>query len=200
MLVVGLTGGIGSGKTTVADLFAKKGVPLIDADIIARELTQPNMSAFTQIVAHFGKDIVLPNGELNRTRLREIIFNDAKERLWLESLLHPKIRDHMAKQIAALKTPYCIAIIPLLLEVEFYALINRILVVDLPEAMQIERVVKRDRTEKSLVEAILKSQAHRQDRLHRAHDIIHNEGNLEDLAQQVTVLHKKYTDLGRNFK
>ncbi|VVC75338.1 Dephospho-CoA kinase [Aquicella siphonis] len=197
MLVVGLTGGIGSGKTTVANLFAERGVPVIDADIVAREITTPDKPAFAKIVKHFGDDVVMPGGTLNRSRLRSIIFADKRERLWLENLLHPLIRDEMRKQLSALSVPYCIAVIPLLLEVEFYSFINRILVIDAPESAQVDRVLSRDRSSRSEIEAILKSQASRHDRRAKAHDVIVNDGVIADLAPQIEKLHAMYTQLGR---
>jgi len=195
MQVIGLTGGIGSGKSTVAKLFADLGVPIIDADVAAREVTQPNTAAFASIVKHFGKDILLPDGILNRAKLRNIIFVDAKQRLWLEHLLHPLIQKQMKQQIDQLSAPYCIAVIPLLLEVEFYSFINRILVVDAPEHAQIQRVMDRDNTSKLEIEAILKTQAQRKDRKAHAHDIIVNDGVLADLIPQVEKLHEKYSKI-----
>jgi len=196
MLVVGLTGGIGSGKSTVANLFANLGVPIIDADLVAREVTQPNQPAFASIIKHFGTDILLPNGTLDRTKLRNIIFANAKQRLWLEHLLHPRIREEMNIQINKLSSPYCIAVIPLLLEVEFYSFINRILVVDAPEQAQIQRVMIRDEAMQPDIEAILKTQASRQDRKAHAHDIITNDGVMDDLVPQVKKLHEKYSQMG----
>lgn len=197
MLVVGLTGGVGSGKSTVAALFAKHGVPIIDADIVAREVTAPNKPDFASIIKHFGSGVVLPDGTLNRSKLRHLIFNDPKQRLWLEKLLHPSIRDEMQKKLHGIEAPYCIAVIPLLLEVEFYYFINRILVVDASETEQIRRVMQRDNAAKSDVEAILESQASRIDRRSKAHDIIINDGKLEDLNAQVDKLHETYTRLGK---
>jgi len=197
MLVVGLTGGVGSGKSTVAGLFAMHDVPIIDADIVSREVTAPDKPDFASIVKHFGSEIVLPDGTLNRSQLRHLIFKDPKQRLWLEKLLHPSIRDEMQKQINETNTPYCIAVIPLLLEVEFYYFINRILVVDAPETEQIRRVMQRDHVIKSDVEAILDSQASRIDRRSKAHDIIINDGKVEDLNAQVDKLHETYTLLGK---
>ncbi|MCW5584393.1 MAG: dephospho-CoA kinase, partial [Gammaproteobacteria bacterium] len=161
MLVIGLTGGIGSGKSTVANLFAEQGVPVIDADVIAREITAPNKPAFSSIVKHFGQSILNPDGTLDRTKLRQIIFHNPKQRLWLEKLLHPQIRNEMQQQIAKMTAPYCIAVIPLLLEVEFFSFINRILVVDAPESAQIRRVMLRDHMSQPDIEAILKTQAPR---------------------------------------
>lgn len=195
MLVIGLTGGIGSGKTTVANLFAELDVPIIDTDVIAREVTQPGQPALAEIEKHFGADILQADGTLNRAKLREIIFNHVNERHWLENLLHPRIRKNMEAQIHALSSPYCIAVIPLLLEVEFYSMVNRILVVDASQQAQIERVMQRDKVPHSQVESILKNQASRQDRVARAHDVITNDGRIEDLKAQVDALNKKYLDL-----
>jgi dephospho-CoA kinase len=197
MLVVGLTGGIGSGKSSVARLFAERGVPIIDADVAAREVTTPEKPAFASIVKHFGNDVVLPNGTLDRAKLRHIIFNDSKQRLWLEKLLHPLIRDEMKKQIDSLSAPYAVAVIPLLLEVEFYSFINRILVVDAPESAQIERVMMRDKTSRADIEEILKSQASRKDRKAKAHDIILNDGVPDDLIPQVDKLHQLYLQMSK---
>src|SRR3990167_9062508 len=201
MLVVGLTGGIGSGKTTVAKLFAQHGIPIIDADKVAREITTAKSSAFQQIVTYFYEKITLANGELDRSKLREIIFSNPKQRLWLENLLHPLIRKEMEKQIKKLSSPYCLAIIPLLLEVEFYSFINRILVIDTAEHLQIKRVNARDQIPLSQIEAILKTQAKRQDRVNKAQDIITNNGKLDDLIPQVDKLHKKYLEIsGTHFR
>lgn len=198
MLVVGLTGGIGSGKSSVATLFAECGAPIIDTDIIARELVAPKQPAFDSIIHHFGQDLVMPDGTLNRTQLREIIFTDTKERLWLENLLHPLIKKEMEHQINQLQAPYCIVIIPLLFEVEFYSMINRILVIDAPEALQIERVMTRDNVPKTKVQSILKTQTTRRIRLSRAHDVITNDGHKKDLLPQVKRLHELYTQIGQS--
>lgn len=197
MLVVGLTGGIGSGKTIVAKLFANYNVPVIDADLIAHEITTPDKPAFSSIVKHFGQGIIKPNGVIDRPKLRQIIFQDSKQRLWLEKLLHPQIRHEMQQQISKLSSAYCIAVIPLLLEVEFYSFINRILVVDAPESAQIERIISRDKIPQNEIEAILKTQASRHLRRSKAHDIIVNEGNTADLIPQVNKLHEMYSKLGK---
>ena len=199
MLVVGLTGGIGSGKSTVANLFNKHNIPIIDADIVAREMTKPGTQALARIAKHFGPDILLKDGSLNRTSLRQIIFQDAKQRLWLENLLHPLIRIEMHKQIHTFSSPYCIAVIPLLLEVEFYSFINRILVVDAPEHLQIERTAKRDNVPPPHIESILKAQAKRHDRIAHAQDLIINDGKVEDLIPQVEKLHQNYLQMAKNF-
>lgn len=195
MLVIGLTGGIGSGKSTVADLFSKFGIPIIDADKIARDITKPETLAYREILNHFGANIAQDDGSLNRKKLRHIIFADPKERFWLEKLLHPIIIEEMQKQIDQLSAPYCIAIIPLLFEGEFYSFINRSLVVDAPEYLQIKRVIERDIGTQTEIEAIIKSQASRQDRLSRAHDTIINDGKLVDLAKRVEELHHFYLSI-----
>ena len=197
MLVIGLTGGIGSGKSTVAQLFAERGVPIVDADVIAREITQPNTPAWTKIIHYFGKTILLENNALDRTKLRHLIFNDPDQRLWLENLLHPLIRKEIEQRINEMTAPYCIAVIPLLIEVKPYAFINRILVVDVPHALQIERVAIRDKSEKSHIDAILKTQISRQQRLAHADDIITNDGTLTDLIPQVETLHQRYLALSK---
>src|SRR5579862_1017846 len=185
MLVIGLTGGIGSGKTTVAELFAKYNIPIIDADKIARDLTQKDQAAFTKIVEHYGHAILNKDHSLNRKKLSTIIFNDAKEKNWLEQLLHPLIFERISLEINKLSAPYCIAMIPLLIEVEAYSFINRILVVDTDRDLQIKRVVKRDQLPAEHIEAILNSQLAREGRLSKAHDVIINNGEIEDLIPQV---------------
>ncbi|TAK79235.1 MAG: dephospho-CoA kinase [Gammaproteobacteria bacterium] len=192
MLVIGLTGGIGAGKSTVAQLFADRGVPLIDADLIARKVAEPNTPAFTAILNHFGEAALTKNGTLDRAKLRHIIFTDTDQRCWLEDLLHPLIRDEIEKRIKEIKAPYCIAVIPLLLEVKPYHFIDRILIVDSPESLQLERAAARDKSERAYIEAIVKTQVDRQHRLAQAHDVIVNDGNIADLIPQVESLHQQY--------
>ena len=198
MLTVGLTGGIGSGKSTVAQLFAEQGVPIIDTDVIAREQVEPEKPAFSAIIEHFGKNLLAENGALNRAKLRHIIFNNDAERTWLENLLHPLIRQAVEKQLKTITAPYCIVVIPLLFEVKPYPFINRILVVDAPEHMQIERAALRDQSNKTHIQAIINTQTRREDRNSRADDIILNDGEINDLAVQVKNLHAKYLILSRN--
>lgn len=195
MLIIGLTGGIGAGKTTVSDMFKEHGVPIIDADVIAKELTKPNQPAFFDIVDHFEEEVLLENGSLNRPKIRAIIFANPHERLWLEQYLHPLIRKEITESIARLKTPYCIVVIPLLVEIDPYPFLNRILVVDADPAFQIERVKQRDNLNTESVEAIIKAQIDREQRLKIAHDIIYNNGNLKTLAKDVTTLHQFYIQL-----
>jgi dephospho-CoA kinase len=195
MLVVGLTGGIGSGKSTVADLFKAHGVPIIDADVIAREVTMPGTPALNNIIKHFGADILKQDGSLNRSALREKIFGNTEQRIWLEELLHPAILHRMTEMVKQQTTPYCIVVIPLLFETTTYPLINRILVIDTAEEEQIKRVAKRDQVSSQQVSAIMSTQVSRASRLQHANDIITNNGSLNELENQVSNLHHLYSQL-----
>ncbi len=197
MLVIGLTGGIGSGKTTVADLFAKLGVPIIDADQVARDVTQPGQAALALIVEHFNQALLLADGTLNRAALRQLIFKDEAERHWLENLLHPLIQEEILRQLDKLSAPYCIVVIPLLFEtaVNFDSLIDRILLVDAAETRQIERVKARDQLSSAEIQAILNSQVEREYRLKHCDDVIINDGELGELMPQVEKLHAYYLGL-----
>ena len=199
MLVIGLTGGIGSGKTTVARLFAEKNVPIIDTDQLARDLTQPESSALQEIVRLFGHDILLPNGALNRSKLRSIVFSDKNKRTQLEQVLHPLIRYETLRQIESAKSPYCIVVIPLLFETEANPLIQRVLVVDTPEELQLSRTIKRDHVSEQEVTAILNAQVSREKRLSLANDIIRNDGVFEDLVPEVEKLHQRYLSLAKQY-
>lgn len=193
MLKVGLTGGIGSGKSTVANLFRQHGAPIIDADEIAHTLTKPNTECYTKIMQHFGKQFIRADGSINRDLLREIIFADKAKRIWLEQLLHPKIIHEITDKMLSLKTPYCIAVVPLLVESKLDKLFDRILVVDANEQDQLSRALTRDHTDKNTVEEIIHTQASREERLKLATDVITNDSDLKNLEQQVTKLHKKYS-------
>lgn len=195
MLVIGLTGGIGSGKSTVAQLFAEKGITVIDTDQLARDVTQPGKPALNEIQEHFGSGLINENGSLNRTTLRKIIFGNDNERVWLEQLLHPLIRAEMKKQIEKSTSNYCIVVIPLLFETTPNPLINRILVVDTHEKEQINRVLKRDSSSPEEIQLILKSQVSRAKRLELADDIIENTGSISELIPQVNRLHHYYSSL-----
>lgn len=195
MLRIGLTGGIGSGKSTVAELFAARGVPVIDADAIARELVAPGQPALTDIVATFGIDMLDAQGQLDRTRLRELVFNSSKERLRLEAILHPRIRAEMTARVAALKTPYVLLVIPLLFEAAQTDLVDRVLVVDAPPALQQQRVLARDQLPEQQIAAILAAQLDREHRLARADDVIDNSGDRTALERQVDDLHRRYQTL-----
>jgi dephospho-CoA kinase len=198
MLVIGLTGGIGSGKSTVARLFEKKGIKIIDADELSRHVTKPHHEALNKIAAHFGKNILLPDGTLNRKLLRNIIFTDTKQRLWLEQLLHPLIRIEMKKEVESVQSPYCIIVIPLLFETKSNPLINRILVIDTTEEQQLNRIQLRDKSTLNEAKAILQSQVSREHRLANAIDIIHNNASIDDLQHEVDKLHELYLQYSNN--
>lgn len=193
MLVIGLTGGIGSGKSVVADLFAERDIPIIDADMIAREVTQSGSPALADIAEHFGSSVIQEDGTLNRTALRDKIFADADERIWLENLLHPLILQRIDEIIRSLKTPYCIVVIPLLFETGTQTLIDRTLLVDAPETEQVARVSRRDHVSIEHVQAIMQTQTTREQRRALADDVIVNDGSLADLEAQVDTLHEKYS-------
>jgi dephospho-CoA kinase len=192
MLVIGLTGGIGSGKSTVAELFTKLGVPVIDADQASRAVVQPGKPALNRIVTRFGNDILNPDGSLNRSLLRKLIFDDEAARKDLEALLHPLIRTWMQEQLQELDTPYAILSIPLLVESGRTDTLDRVLVVDVPEQQQIERVCRRDDISEQQARAILTTQAGRQQRLAAADDVIDNSGGPAALQEQVQALHSMY--------
>jgi dephospho-CoA kinase len=192
MLKVGLTGGIGSGKSTVARYFAALGVPVIDCDVIAKDLVQPGTKVLAQIVEHFGDKIVNAKGELKRSYLRQIVFNTVSERTWLEGLLHPLIWQEIASRLAQLQAVYCIIIIPLLLEASWQKHVDKILVVDAKETTQIARLMQRDHVTLVKAKTSLHNQASRQQRLQAADDVIHNDGSLQNLQEQVVKLHQKY--------
>ncbi len=198
MLTVGLTGGIGSGKSCAAEHFQKLGVPIIDADIIARKIVGPGQHALDEIIAAFGGQIIGVDGSLDRTTLRKIIFTDKNRRIELENILHPRIHDEILRQIENLAAPYCIAVIPLLAESGRHYPLDRILVIDLPEARQIERTVTRDQQSAEEIDRIIQSQATRKLRLKLADDIIDNSGTPEALIRQVDALHLKYMELAEN--
>ncbi len=192
MLIVGLTGGIGSGKSTVAKLFAEKGITVIDTDQLARDLTLPGQTALNKIIAEFGKNILLPDQTLNRAQLRQQIFTDPSKRRWLEDLLHPLIRAETKRLIESAKSPYCIVVIPLLFETQANPLINRTLVVDATEEQQIKRAKTRDHLSEKEIQAVINTQVTRQHRLNNTDDIISNNGELKDLIDQVEKLHIGY--------
>lgn len=195
MLRIGLTGGIGCGKSTVADLFAARGVPVIDADVIAREMVAPGQPAQAAIIAAFGSEILNAEGALDRVRLRERVFADSKQRLQLEAILHPRIRAEMTTRIATLNAPYVMLVIPLLFEAAQTDMVDRVLVVDVSPDVQRERVAARDAFSQQQIEAVLTAQLDREHRIERADDVIDNSGDLAALEQQVDTLHRKYLAL-----
>lgn len=190
--IVALSGGIASGKSTIAHLFAQLGVPIIDADVIARQVVKVGTPALAEIVKHFSEEILLENGELDRSQLREIIFNNDHERLWLNSLLHPIIAQETQKRFAQQTKPYVIWVVPLLIENNLHQLADRVLMIDIPEALQLERLINRDRISESLAKKMIATQVCLTDRLAFADDIIVNDGDLESLKIQVDNLHKQY--------
>jgi dephospho-CoA kinase len=195
MLIVALTGGIGSGKSTVANAFARRGVPLIDTDLIARELVTPGRPALEDIVVRFGESVLTTDGQLDRDRLRDIVFTSPEQRAALEQILHPRIRQEVQSRLNELTAPYCLVIIPLLIETGDYPFVDRVLLVDTSEEEQVRRTMARDKLDRRQVEQILASQSTRKQRREFADDIIDNSVAIEDLEQQVESLHDKYLQL-----
>ncbi|HEB55543.1 MAG TPA: dephospho-CoA kinase [Gammaproteobacteria bacterium] len=195
MLAIGLTGGIGSGKTVVSDHFAKLGVPVIDTDIIARELVAPGQAALTEIATVFGRDILTPEASLDRQALRQLIFNQPDKRRQLEDILHPRIREEVKKRLTVINAPWCIIVIPLLQESTQQDLVQRILLVDAPAELQLTRTMLRDNVSADDVRKIIASQASRQSRLELADDVIVNDGSLEQLRLQVEKMYQFYNQL-----
>ncbi|MDP5147744.1 dephospho-CoA kinase [Shewanella sp. ULN5] len=195
--IVGLTGGIGSGKTTVANLFAELGITLVDADIVAREVVAKGSEGLTRIIEHFGADVCQTDGSLNRIALREIIFNQPHQRDWLNNLLHPMIRNTMLKQVQQADSAYVIMVVPLLFENGLDKLVNTTLVVDVDPKLQISRTSERDKVASTQVEQIILSQMPREQRLSKADDIIDNQGQLNALRSKVASLHHKYLELAK---
>ena len=192
MLRVGLTGGIGSGKSTVCNLFAELGTPIVDADVIARQLVVPGQPALTQLADAFGETIIEQDGSLNRTLLRQLAFTDPLNKQKLDAIMHPMIYAEIEAQIAHLQTVYCIMAIPLLLETKKKHAVDRVLVVDCPLSLQLQRVMARDNVSTEQAEAIIALQTDRGTRLAAANDVIDNSASQADLAEQVKRLHNSY--------
>ncbi|EMN4468541.1 dephospho-CoA kinase [Aeromonas hydrophila] len=193
MYVVAITGGIGSGKTTVANQFTELGIEVVDADVIAREVVEPSTPALAAIAAHFGSEVITPDGQLDRRRLRERVFTDPQAKGWLNALLHPLIRTEMQRQCAAARSPYCLLVVPLLVENRLTALANRVLVIDVDEATQIERTCRRDGVSHEQAQAILAAQASRAERLAAADDVLDNQnGTPEAIKSRILALHETY--------
>ena len=195
-LIIGLTGGIGSGKTTVADQFGALGATLVDADLIAHQLTGPKGAAMPAVSAAFGAEIVSPSGAMDRSQMRDRVFKDPSLRVRLESILHPMIRRENERQVQQASGPYVIMVVPLLVESgRPRARVDRVLVVDCPEHVQIERVMARSHLALEQVQAIMKAQASRAQRLAAADDVINNAAGANVLAAQVESLHRLYLQL-----
>lgn len=197
-LIIGLTGGIGSGKSEVSRRFESLGILVIDADQIAREVVQPGQPALADIVAHFGSDFVLPSGQLDRAKLRARIFSDPDAKAWLEQLLHPQINMLIRTRLQMAGSRYAILSSPLLLETKQHELVDRVLVVDTSELLQLERASQRDKYSEDQVRRIMATQLSRTDRCSRANDIIQNHGDLSELDTQVNKLHQLYLELAQN--
>lgn len=195
MFVVGVTGGIGSGKTTATDYFARLGIDIVDADIASRVVVEPGKPALGAIAEHFGTAILLPDGQLNRAELRQRIFQDPQEKHWLEALLHPLIGEEIRHALQTANSPYAILVSPLLVEAGQDTLCDRVLVIDAPEDLQISRTVERDNNDPAQVQRIIDAQASRQQRLRKADDVIENSAGVEALQRQIDQLHQRYLHL-----
>ena len=194
-MIIGLTGGIGSGKSAVSSHFEALGITVVDADIVAREVVDPGQPSLLQIAEHFGNSIITSDGSLDRAELRSLIFKDETERKWLESLLHPLIRAEIIFQLKQSQSPYSILSSPLLIETDQYTIVDRILVVDVPVETQVERTIDRDNNSLEQVEAIIKAQSPRAVKQQKADDIILNTGTIESLHEKVSILHQRYLQL-----
>jgi dephospho-CoA kinase len=192
---IGLTGGIASGKTMVADFFSELGVPVIDTDVIARQVVEPGTAALEEIRGSFGDEVMQEDGSLNRKALREIVFADTAKREQLEAILHPRIREETMRQVAAVTKPYMIVVVPLLVESPMSALMDRVLVVDCSEETQLRRLLLRDGENVVTAQRIIDAQASRADRLSIADDVINNDGDPAKAREQALELHQSYLAL-----
>jgi dephospho-CoA kinase len=194
---VGLTGGIASGKTLVANWFAELDVPVIDTDEIARQVVAPGQPGLDEIVTEFGADVLTPDGRLDRDRLRRLVFADDDRRRRLEAILHPLIRERTLEAAASAGGPYQVIVVPLLVETGFQRHVDRVLVVDCPESMQRQRLLERDKEDREQVERMLAAQTSRESRLTAADDVLDNSGTPDQAREQVAALHQKYMKLAR---
>ncbi len=191
-MIIGLTGGIGSGKTAVSDLFQDLGITIVDADLASRVVVEKGREELNKISDHFGQDILTTEGELDRAKLREIIFNSEEEKLWLESLLHPAIAAQIKMELDSSKSLYTVLVSPLLLETEQKNFCTKVLVVDVPVEMQIQRTSERDNVSEEQIKSIIASQIDRDSRLEQADEVILNDGSIQDLKNKVKKLHIKF--------
>ncbi len=190
MLRVGITGGIGSGKTALTDWLSTQSIVIVDADLAARVVVEPGQPALAEIAAQFGQEYLLPDGQLDRAALRKLVFADDAKRQTLESITHPRIRDELTRQMAAAQSPYVVLSSPLLLESGQSEMVDLSVVVDVPEAVQIERTMARDQNDRALVEQIMAAQLDRATRISRADIVIDNSGSLETLHLRGAQLHR----------
>jgi len=197
-MLIGLTGGIGSGKSAAARMFAAHGICIADTDQAAREVVAPGQPALAAIARHFGRQVLTADGSLDRKAMRQLVFANPAERQWLEQLTHPLIRQLVEQQLAAASSPYAILVSPLLIESGQHQRVQRVLVIDLAPELQIERTLARDSVSAEQVTAIMQAQLGREQRLACADDIIDNSGSMTELEQQVARLHDKYLSLARS--
>ena len=195
MLIIGLTGGIGSGKSVASSKFKSLGITVVDADVASRTVVEPGKPALKEIEDHFSSGIITTEGKLDRNKLREIIATDPEERKWLESVLHPKIGEQITKEISESTSVYTLFVAPLLLETNSQERCARVVVVDVPKEVQILRTAKRDKVSPNQVEQMVAAQMEREKRLEKADDVLLNSGTIEDLEKQVEELHKKYMQM-----
>ncbi len=193
--IIGLTGGIGSGKTAVSDRFAALGIDIVDADLASRAVVEPGQPALAAIAEHFGADVIAEDGSMDRARMRAIVFADPGQRRVLESITHPAINAYIRNALNEAASPYAILAHPLLIETQQYPICDRVLVVDVPVALQIERTMSRDNNERAQVEAIIEAQASREERLAKADDVIVNDRDLAHIEREVERLHALYLEL-----
>ena len=192
MFVLGITGGIGSGKTAVTDIFSELNIDVIDADIASRKAVEKGSSSLKEIEDHFGSEIILNDGNLDRQKLREVIFDKEEEKDWLEKLLHPQILKIINSELAESRTSYTILVSPLLFETGQYKLCSRTLLVDVEEKLQIARASKRDNVSEEQIKSIIEAQMPRSEKITLANDIVTNNGTLEDLRKEIISLHNNY--------
>jgi dephospho-CoA kinase len=197
VLTIALTGGIGSGKTSIASIFKSLGVPIIDSDTISKEIILPGKPCFKDIVNEFGEEILTNKGTIDRYKLRDIIFNNDKARIKLENITHPIIFKNIDIQTSLINYPYCLIIVPLLIETKSVKHFDKVLLVDTLENIQFERVTKRDSISPTLLKKIIKTQVTRSERLKYADDIIENNNEIGNLNEYINILHKKYLTLSK---
>ena len=197
MYVVGLTGGIGSGKTAASDYLASLGIGVVDADVVARDIVAIGQPALNQIAQHFGSDILQADGSLNRSALRAIVFNQSSERKVLESITHPAIRQRIQQQLASSISPYTLLVSPLLFESGQVQFANRSLVIDASEDLQRQRASQRDGVSSEQIASIMAAQLTRAERLQKADDVVLNHGDLIELYQQLDIVHQRYLQLSQ---